>query len=92
MAATLAAATGAAAALILGRHRVARALAALQVAGILGAWALALEGRLVAPDVFYSDVAAPEPVLRAALLVSAIGAALLVPALWLLARVTAPRA
>ncbi len=89
--ATVVAAAGAFGALLLGRFRVARALAALQVLGILGAWALALNGRLVAPDVFYSEVAAPEPVIRAALLASVIGLTILIPSLWLLVRVTSDR-
>lgn len=90
--ATFAVALVALSALVLRRVRAAAVAAALQVALVLVGWGLSLDGLLVPPDLSYRDAAAPEPVVRAALAVAAVGVAGLVPALALLARITRRRA
>jgi len=74
-------------ALIKRRYALARCAAVLQVTGIMCGWGLAMNGHLVLPDVELHEVAAPPAVLRTMLAISAVGALLLIPALFWLVRV-----
>ena len=86
-------AIGIAAALLAGwslrvrRYRLARAAAVVQIAALLGGWMLAQYPYLIYPDVTIANAAAPPATLRFFLLTLPIGAAILVPSLWLLFRV-----
>jgi cytochrome d ubiquinol oxidase subunit II len=71
---------GALAALWWGRHRLARALAILQVTLIVWGWGLSQYPYLVVPDVTI-DLAAPQAVLRLVLAALGAGAVILLPAL-----------
>jgi cytochrome d ubiquinol oxidase subunit II len=67
------------------RYVAVRVTAALAVAAVLWGWAVAQYPLMLPPATRYSDVAATRPVLNATLIVTAIGAALLLPSLyWLL--------
>jgi cytochrome bd ubiquinol oxidase subunit II len=66
---------------------LARVLAILQVALVVGGWAVGQFPYLVPPDLTFRAAAAPEPVLRAVLGVLVVGAVALVPSLWALYRV-----
>jgi cytochrome d ubiquinol oxidase subunit II len=78
---------GSIAALWRRRYRSARALAAIAVASVLGAWVLAQWPYLVVPDFTVASCAAPAPILRALLVTIVIGATLLIPSLALLFRI-----
>jgi cytochrome d ubiquinol oxidase subunit II len=86
-------AIGIAAALLAGwflrtrRYRLARAAAVVQIAALLGGWMLAQYPYLIYPDVTIGNAAAPAATLRFFLFTLPIGAAILVPSLWLLFRV-----
>jgi cytochrome d ubiquinol oxidase subunit II len=80
-------ALGALVALYRRRYRLARPLAALQVAMIVGGWGLAQRPYLIAPDLTLKSAAAPAPVLGALAVALAVGALLLFPSLWWLYRV-----
>jgi len=80
-------ALGAIAALWKRRYRWARAFAAAQVALILVGWVLSHFPYLVPPDISIRSAAAPQPVLRAVLWASAVGAVILVPSLYSLFRI-----
>ena len=69
------------------RYTLARLAAIAQVSGIVCGWGLAMNGHLILPDVSASSVAAPPAVLRAMLIISAVGTLLLIPALFWLVRV-----
>jgi cytochrome d ubiquinol oxidase subunit II len=71
---------GCLAALLSKRHRWARALAILQVSGVVWGWALAQQPFLVVPDLTVARCAAPESVLRVVATTLFLGSALLVPA------------
>jgi hypothetical protein len=75
---------GAAAALILGRYRLARALVATETACIIAAWGVAQYPYLIVPDVTLESAASPAPTLTLLILGSLIGALLLMPSLWFL--------
>lgn len=79
--ATGAAATGALACLALRRHRTARLLAMVQVALIVGGWALAQYPYLAAPGYTIAGSAAPRAVTVPVLVALAAGGVVLVPAL-----------
>jgi cytochrome d ubiquinol oxidase subunit II len=68
----------------------ARIAAAIQVAGVLWGWALAMYPYLIRPDVRLDQAAAPRPVLVAILWVLLAGAIVLVPSLVYLFRLFAP--
>jgi len=74
-------------ALLRHRYRLARAAAIAQVSLLLLGWGLAQYPYLIYPDVKLHDAAAPEATLRFALYSLPVGAALLIPSLWLLFRV-----
>ncbi|WP_199430530.1 cytochrome d ubiquinol oxidase subunit II [Qaidamihabitans albus] len=80
--------------LVRGHYLVARVSAALAVAALLWAWAVAQYPMLLLPDTAIDDASARPEVLQVTLLVSAVGAVLLVPSLlwmfWLFQR-PAPR-
>jgi cytochrome d ubiquinol oxidase subunit II len=86
-AAALAAAIGAVAALARRRYRWARALAIAQVAAMCAGWGAAHAPFLVAPDVTVRGAAAPPATLALLAPVLVAGAALVLPALYLLLRV-----
>jgi cytochrome bd ubiquinol oxidase subunit II len=77
----------AAIALYRGRYWLARAAAVVQVTAILSGWMLAQHPYLIYPDVTVSTAAAPPGTLRFFLVSLPIGAAILLPSLWLLLRV-----
>jgi cytochrome d ubiquinol oxidase subunit II len=85
--------TGILAALLAGwflrtrRYRLARAAATVQIAALLGGWLLAQYPYLIYPDVTVRSAAATAATLRFFLWTLPIGAALLLPSLWLLFRV-----
>jgi cytochrome d ubiquinol oxidase subunit II len=85
--ATGAAATGAIAALLLRRYRIARVLAAGQVALIVWGWALAQFPYLLVPDLTITGAAGPEKTLRLLTIALAGGAVLLFPSFTYLYRV-----
>jgi cytochrome d ubiquinol oxidase subunit II len=66
------------------RYRLARVAAAAEVVLLLAGWALAQFPYLVVPDLTFENAAASPAMLRAALIVFAIGALFLAPSLWLL--------
>ncbi|MGZ4149880.1 MAG: cytochrome d ubiquinol oxidase subunit II [Actinomycetota bacterium] len=72
---------------IRGRERLARAGAALAVAGVIAGWGVAQWPYVIVPDLRASDAAAPASALRPILIGYAVGAALLAPSLLLLFRV-----
>ena len=74
-------------ALLRRRYRLARAAAIGQVAFLLLGWGLAQYPYLIYPDVRLHDAAAPEATLRFVVYSLPVGAALLLPSLWLLFRV-----
>jgi cytochrome bd ubiquinol oxidase subunit II len=78
---------GAAIALFKGRYWLARAAAVVQVTAILSGWMLAQHPYLIYPDVTVHTGAAPPATLRFFLVSVPIGAAILLPSLWLLFRV-----
>jgi len=86
-ASTAGAAVGALAALHARRWRLARALAAAQVALVVGGWALAQAPYLVPPELTITSAAAPRSVLLAMLGALGAGLALVVPAFVYLFRV-----
>jgi cytochrome d ubiquinol oxidase subunit II len=63
------------------RYVLARPAAAIAVAALLWGWALAQYPMVLLPDTTIADAAAHPAVLQATLLVSVIGAVLLVPSL-----------
>lgn len=69
------------------RFRVARIIAAGQVAVILWGWGLAQYPYLVRPELTIRNTAAPEATLRLLLITLAVGAVLLLPSYWYLFRV-----
>jgi cytochrome d ubiquinol oxidase subunit II len=69
------------------QYRLARAAAALQITALLGGWMLAQHPYLIYPDVTVQSAAAPAATLAFLLWSLPIGAAVLVPSLWLLFRV-----
>lgn len=69
------------------RYLLARALAIVEVALLLVGWALAQYPYLVPPDLTFENAAASPAMMRAALIVFAIGGAFLLPSFWLLFRV-----
>jgi cytochrome d ubiquinol oxidase subunit II len=69
------------------RYRLARVAAAAEVALLLAGWALAQYPYLVVPDLTFENAAASPAMMRAALIVFAIGALFLIPSLWFLYRV-----
>jgi cytochrome d ubiquinol oxidase subunit II len=70
--------------LVTNRFLIARGCAAVAVAALLWAWALAQYPMLLLPDTTVDDAAAHPAVLHAMLIVTAIGAVLLIPSLaWL---------
>jgi cytochrome d ubiquinol oxidase subunit II len=85
------AAVGALSALYARRFRLARALAAAQVALVVGGWALAQAPYLVPPELTIASAAAPRSVLLALLGALGAGLALVVPAFVYLFRVFKPR-
>ncbi len=87
MAGAAAAGAGALLALRSGRLTWARALAAAEVALILGGWGLAQRPYLIAPDVTLQNSAAPAVTLRLLLPTVALGALLLFPSLYWLMRI-----
>ncbi len=84
---TVALAAGALAALLRGRVRIARALAAGQVTAIVGGWGAIQYPQLIAPDLTIDAAAAPAATLRVLLPVLAIGGAVVLPSLYWLMRV-----
>jgi cytochrome d ubiquinol oxidase subunit II len=74
-------------ALLRRRYRLARAAAIGQVSFLLLGWGLAQYPYLIYPDMTLHDAAAPEATLRFVLYALPLGAALLLPSLWLLFRV-----
>jgi cytochrome d ubiquinol oxidase subunit II len=78
---TGAASTGALLALFLRRYALARLLAMTQVALILWGWGLAQYPFLLAPDLTFTQAAAPPVVLKTVLALVAAGMALVVPSL-----------
>jgi cytochrome d ubiquinol oxidase subunit II len=66
------------------RYRLARMAAAAEAALLLVGWALAQYPYLVVPDLTFQNAAASPAMMRAALIVFAIGAMFLVPSLWFL--------
>jgi cytochrome d ubiquinol oxidase subunit II len=82
--ATGASAIAALAALWLRRFRLARMAAGLQVSLIFWGWALAQYPLLIPPRFTIEASAAPGPVLKALLIATALGSAVLVPSLWYL--------
>jgi len=85
-------ATGVFAALILRRFRLARAVAAAQVALIVVGWGAAQYPYLVAPGITIQAAAAPDETLRLLVLALAAGAIVLFPSLYVLLRVFKSRA
>ena len=83
-ASTAAAAIGALAALYTRRFRLARVLAAAQVALVVGGWALAQAPYLVPPDLTITSAAAPRSVLLPLIAALGAGLALVVPSFLLL--------
>jgi cytochrome d ubiquinol oxidase subunit II len=77
---------GAAASLLLGRYKLARALIVLETACLLGSWGLAQLPYLIPPDVTVTGAASPEVTLVALLVSTAIGMVFLIPSLWFLFR------
>jgi cytochrome d ubiquinol oxidase subunit II len=90
-ASTAAAAVGALWALHARRFRLARVLAAAQVALVVGGWALAQAPYLVPPEITITSAAAPRSVLLPLLAALGAGLALVVPAFLYLFRVFKPR-
>ncbi len=84
---TSAAASGAFAALLVRRYRLARFLAAAQASLIVAGWGAAQYPYLVVPDVTLASAAAPERTLVLLLGALAAGATVLLPSLWLLFRI-----
>ena len=66
------------------QFRLARILVPIQVTLIVFGWGLAQYPYLVAPDLTFSNTAAPDAVLRPMLIILAVGGVLLVPAFWYL--------
>ena len=66
------------------QFRLARILVLIQVTLIVFGWGLAQYPYLVAPDLTFSNTAAPDAVLRPMLIVLGVGGVLLVPAFWYL--------
>ena len=66
------------------RFRLARILVPIQVTFIILGWGLAQYPYLVAPDLTFSNTAAPDTVLRLLLIVLGVGGILLIPAFWYL--------
>jgi cytochrome bd ubiquinol oxidase subunit II len=66
------------------RDRLARAAVAAAVAAFVWGWGLAQFPRLVGRDITVAGAAAPSPELHALAVALAVGAALLLPSLWLL--------
>lgn len=66
------------------QFRLARILVPIQVILIVFGWGLAQYPYLVAPDLTFSNTAAPDAVLRPILIVLGVGGVLLVPAFWYL--------
>jgi cytochrome d ubiquinol oxidase subunit II len=66
------------------RYMIARISAIAGVAVMLAGWALAQYPYLIVPDIEYAAAAASPAMMRAALVVYAIGGLLLIPSLWLL--------
>ena len=85
--ATGVAALGAFATLWFRRYRVARLLAAAQVALIVLGWGLAQRPNLLGADLTIYGSAAPDEALRPVLIALAAGAVVLLPSLWWLFRV-----
>jgi len=85
--ATGVAALGAFATLWFRRYRVARVLAAAQVALIVLGWGLAQRPNLLGADLTIYGSAAPDEALRPVLIALAAGAVVLLPSLWWLFRV-----
>ncbi len=85
--ATAATAGGALYALYRRRWGLARLLAILQVTGIVVGFGLAMNRHLVLPDVHIDDFAAPSHVIHTVLVISAVGAVILAPALFWLVRI-----
>ena len=85
--ATGAAASGALAALLTRRYRLARLLAAAQASLIVAGWGAAQYPFLVVPDVTLASAVAPERTMALLLGALAAGALTLLPSLWLLFRV-----
>jgi cytochrome d ubiquinol oxidase subunit II len=79
-------AVGAIAALWRRWYRLARVLAATQVACILGGWGLMMNPYLIAGELTVADAAAPPVTLRLLLIILAAGGLILFPALWYLLR------
>lgn len=86
-AATALAALGALAALFRRRFRLARVLAASQVALVIAGWAASQYPALVPPDLTLATAAAPARTRQLLLIVLGAGAPLLIPSLWILYRV-----
>ncbi len=84
---TLLLAIGALVALVRGRHRIARALAAGQVVAIVAGWGAIQYPLLIAPDLTIDGAAAPAATLRLLVPALAIGGALVLPSLYWLMRV-----
>jgi cytochrome d ubiquinol oxidase subunit II len=85
--ATGAAGAGGLATLWTGRDGWARALAAAHVVGLVVGWGVGQRPLIVAPDLTLAGAAAPEVTLRFTLAILAVGAALVLPSLYLLLRV-----
>ena len=66
------------------QFRLARILVPIQVTLIVFGWGLAQYPYLVAPDLTFSNTAAPDAVLRPILIVLGVGGVLLIPAFWYL--------
>ncbi len=77
-------ALGAMAGLWLRRYALARILAMVQTSLILWGWGLAQSPYLVVPDLSIMTTPVPPQVLRALLVVVAVGAVILLPSLWFL--------
>src|SRR5687768_15007698 len=77
-------APGSALALLSRRYRLARVLAAAQVALLLGGWGVAQHPFLIAPDLTLASSAAPKATLVLTALTLPFGAAALIPSLWYL--------
>ncbi len=73
---------------VFSRHYVwSRLFAAAEIALLIVGWGLAQYPFLIYPDITFAGVAAPEPTLRFLVLSLPVGAALVLPSLWLLMRV-----
>lgn len=89
--ATALAAVCALGALAARRFRVARGAAMVQTAAIVLGWGFAQYPHVIPPDMTLAEAAAPDPVLRAVLLVLGVGSLLLIPAFVWLYRIFARR-